>query len=108
MLFRSAADLTVAGTLASVANLSANVAVGGTGRSGISTPPHATTWQHKLGSWLSRQLGSPTPGTVGKLAGRAAYLLSVGTLLFEGGYDAQAMVRCGAKCAENPCANPQL
>jgi len=88
-----ASDVTLGGTVASLGNLGLNLAVGKTGPGIGGTGTHWTTWQHKLGSALSTP-DSALPSRLGRLAGRAAYYLSVGTLLFEGGYDAITMGRC--------------
>ena len=82
-------------TTFNIANPLLNAAVGDTGRVGIGgTPPHATTWQHKLGSLIWRSIKNPFFSHVGKIVGRAAIVATV----FEGFYDVGTIGRCLVVC----------
>ena len=87
-------------TATNLANAGANVAAGGTGRTGVGgTPPHATSWQHKAGGALSRSTGNPMYGQAGRWIGRAMLVPTV----WEGFYDYGVISRCLLVCED--CAN---
>ena len=86
---------------AHVANGAANAAVGYTGRSGVGTVSHATSWQHKLGSSVGQSRQQATNGrrfgsvqsrwsTWGRAAGRFAIV----TTLAEGAWAWGAVGTC--------------
>lgn len=78
-------------SIGEICNAGLNKAVGSTGRTGVGgTPPHPTTWQHKVGSKFG-SVGSK----VGKVAGRAAVVLTI----FDGFFDLGLLGGCAAACA---------
>ncbi|MCI0551869.1 MAG: RHS repeat-associated core domain-containing protein, partial [Anaerolineae bacterium] len=82
-------------TTFNIANPTANLLVGPTGRTGIGgTTSHATSWQHKVGSKIS-----PAASGVGRAIGR----YSLVTTVFEGFYDIGTIGRCIAICKKDGC-----
>ena len=78
-------------TAYSIGNPLANLAAGNTGRMGFGgVGPHPTTWQHKLGSRISKAARNPAYGRVGKVVGRYSLPITIG----EGFYDIGAITRC--------------
>ena len=83
-----------AGVAAQYGNAAGNVAAGTTGRVGVGgTPPHPTTWQHKVGSKFG-----PAGSRAGRLAGRLSLLVT----LFDGAWDYGAAAGCAIKCNLDP------
>ena len=79
-------------TAFNLGNVAGNIVGGGTGRVGVGgTPPHATSWQHKVGG----RLGGPLGSRIGRIVVRAAIL----PLIFEGSYDIGTIGRCSVVCA---------
>jgi hypothetical protein len=56
---------------------------------------HPTTWQNKLGRKIARTVGKPAVGQVGKVAGRAAVVVTVA----DGFFDLGLVGGCAAACA---------
>jgi RHS repeat-associated protein len=81
-------------TATNLANTAANAAFGRTGRAGISTPAHSTTWQHRVGAAAARSTGNVTLSHVGRALGRASLFPTIA----EGFYDIGTELRCAAIC----------
>lgn len=74
-------------------NFGLNVPWGRTPRSGAGMARHETSWQHRVGSWLSRRLGSKWQGIFGKASGKAL----VYTTVFQGGWEFGNMMDCAVR-----------
>jgi hypothetical protein len=91
-----AADLTVTGTVAAVANQGLNLtSLGKYPRQGVGGPAGSpTTWQHRVGGMISRAVGVPSIGRAAKMVGRAATKVSGVFLAFEAGYEVGTAIGC--------------
>jgi len=80
-------------TVINLVNTGLNSFTPATGQ-GFGLPSHATSWQHQLGSAISRACNSRWAGAVGKFLGR----LLVASTVFEGAYDWAAIGSCALDC----------
>ncbi len=86
-------------TATNLANTAANALFGNTGRSGIGTAAHATSWQHKVGAAVARATGNINFSYAGRAIGRAFLVPTIA----EGFYDIGTELRCAAVCVS--CEN---
>jgi hypothetical protein len=85
-------------TYHNIINPALNVLVGDTGRVGVGgILRHATSWQHKAGSYLSRITKNISFGRIGKALGRAALFPTI----IEGFYDIGTIGRCLVVCKQD-------
>jgi hypothetical protein len=93
-----AADLTVTGTIAAIANQGLNLtSLGKYPRQGIGGPAGSpTTWQHTVSGRIGRALEMPSIGRVGRLVGRGASRAAAVLLAFEAGYEVGTVMACAA------------
>jgi len=61
---------------------------------GFGLASHSTSWQHRIGSLISRACESPTAGRIGKFLGRLAVVATV----FEGAYAWGTIGSCAVSC----------
>ena len=102
------AGLTVSGTIAAIGNEALNLTSlgmkprGGLGAPGFSRAGDPTTWQHTVAGSAARSNKIPMLGRIGRVAGRASEVLSLGLLAFEAGYTQGQIQACITACTANP------